>query len=329
MTYRVFVTGSGIAKPAQEFLENEGCILIQGDPADSSGDIARKVRSFGADALIVRQGRIDEDVITASANLKAICKHGIGTDNIDIRAASRHNIPVMYTPDATSGAAAEHTLGLILALTRRIPDQDAKIRRGIFDKTGFSGQELTGKTLGLIGFGRIARRLSELVAPFNLKVIAHHTSSSNEPLPPYISKERLLNEVLSKSDIVSLHVPLTEDTEGMIDTGAFEIMKSTAFLINTARGRLVNEGHLIKALQEGLIGGAALDTFDEEPPPPGSPLYALENTVLTMHTAGNSDLSLMNMAFGAAQNILTALRKEPLDTRLVINAKQITLETCE
>ena len=301
---------------------------MQGHPEDSSADIVRKLSSFGPDALIVRQGRINEDVITASANLKAICKHGIGTDNIDIQAASRHNIPVMYTPDANYEAVAEHTLGLILALTRQIPRQDARIRRGIFDKTGYSGQELTGKTLGLIGFGRIARRLSELVAPFNLKVIAHHASNSNELLPTYISKERSLTALLSKSDIVSLHVPLTKDTEGMIDASAFEKMKDSAFLINTARGRLVNEAQLIKALQEGRIGGAALDTYDEEPPPSDSPLYKLDNTVLTMHTAGNSDLSLLNMAFGSARNILAVLRNEPLDSRMILNKNHLASKPC-
>ena len=324
MTFRIFVTGSGIVRDAETLLESEGCTLMQGNAADSSDEIARKVADFCPDALIVRQGQISEDVIAACAKLKVICKHGTGTDNIDIDAASGRNIPVMYTPDTNNESVAEHTLALILSLIRRIPDQDRKIRRGDFDKKGYKGQELLGKTLGLVGFGRVARRLCELVAPFNVKVIAYHLSGKEETLPPYISKVSSLDEILSKSDIVSLHVPLTTQTEGMIDSDALAKMKKGAYLINTARGPLVNEVHLIKALQDGQIGAAALDTFEVEPPAADSPLHFLENVVLTMHTAGNSDTSLRNMAMGAARNVLAALGNEALSPLLVINADQIS-----
>lgn len=319
MTFRVFATGSGILKEAQNFLESEGCVLEQGDPADSPADIAQKVARFSADALIVRQGNINDSVIGASANLRVICKHGTGTDNIDIEAASRRNIPVMYTPDANYECVAEHTLGLILSLLRKIPSQDRRIRRGQFDKKGFSGQELLGRTLGLVGFGRIARRLSELVAPFDVAVIVYHPSCTDETLAPHIFKVSSVDEVLRQSDIVSLHLPLLADTKGIIDSDALSKMKKQAYLINTSRGPIVNEGHLIRALEDGQILGAALDTFAVEPMPADSPLYRLDNVVMTMHTAGNSDASLRNMAMGSAHNVLAALRDQPLDPRYVLN----------
>jgi D-3-phosphoglycerate dehydrogenase len=320
MSFRVFHTGSGISEEAQEFLVNEGCSLMRGDPVDSAADIARKVRDFSADALIVRQGDINDDVIAASDNLRVICKHGTGTDNIDIDAATRRNVLVMYTPYATVESAAEHTLGLILSLFRQIPDQDKKVRSGDFAKKGFRGQELRGKTLGLVGFGRIARRLSELVAPFNVKVIVNHPSNSEENLAAHVSKVLSLAELLRQSDIVSLHVPLTDTTRAMMDREAFALMKQSAYLINTARGLVVNESDLIDALTTGQIMGAALDTYEIEPPGPDNPLYQMDNVVLTMHTAGNSDSSLRNMAMGSAHNILAALRDETLDPDFVLNS---------
>lgn len=324
MTFRIFVTGSGIATDAETLLRNEGCVLLQGDPGDTATEIAQKIADFCPDALIVRQGNISEDVIAASPKLRVICKHGTGTDNIDVKAASSLNIPVMYTPNANYESVAEHTLALILSLYRKIPDQDRKVRSGKFDKKHFSGQELLGKTLGLVGFGRVARRLSELVAPFDVKVIVYHPSGKKEKLPSHISKVASLTDILTHSDIVSLHAPLTTETQGMIDSRAFAKMKNGACLINTARGLLVNEAHLIKALEDGKLGGAALDTYEVEPPAAGSPLHSFDNVVLTMHTAGNSDSSLRKMAMGSARNVLAALRNEPLDPSSLKNAEQIS-----
>lgn len=324
MSFRVFVTGSGIIKEAQDLMEAEGCVLMQGDPKDTSADLERKIAEFQPDALIVRQGEINSDVISASEKLKVICKHGTGTDNIDIDAASNRDIPVMYTPDANYESVAEHTLALILSLIRKIPDQDRTIRRGLFDKKGFGGQDLLGRTLGLVGFGRIARRLSELVAPFHMKVLVYHPSNTDEALPRYISKVSSVTDIFSKSDIVSLHAPLTEDTKGMVDSVAFARMKKGAYLINTARGSLVNEDHLVTALQDRQIRGAALDTFAVEPLAKNSPLYHLDNVVMTMHTAGNSDSSLKNMAMDSVRNIMAALKNEPLDPRMVINKEKLS-----
>jgi D-3-phosphoglycerate dehydrogenase len=214
---------------------------------------------------------------------------------------------------------AEHTLGLILSLLRKIPSQDSRIRRGEFDKKGFNGQELLGRTLGLVGFGRIARRLSQLVAPFNVTIVVYHPSCTKETTTPHVSKVSSLDEVLSQSDIVSLHLPLLPETTGLIDSRALCKMKKSAYLINTSRGPIVNEDHLIKALQDGQIAGAALDTFEVEPIPADSPLRQLDNVVMTMHTAGNSDASLWNMAMGSAQNILAALRNQPLNPHFMLN----------
>jgi phosphoglycerate dehydrogenase-like enzyme len=207
----------------------------------------------------------------------------------------------------------------MLSLSRKIPSQDRQTRRGEFSKKGFDGQELQGKTVGLVGFGRIARRLCELLAPFKVSVITYHPSNTRETLAPYIRKVDSVEEVLRFSDIVSLHLPLNGETRQLIDRDKLEEMKSSAYLINTARGGLVNEAHLIAALKKGQIRGAALDTFEVEPVPPDSPLYDLDNVVLTMHTAGNSDASLARMAMDSATNVLAVLRGDSLDPRIALN----------
>jgi D-3-phosphoglycerate dehydrogenase len=321
VSFRVFATGSCIAQVAKDFLLSEGCVLEQGEPSDAAEDIAEKVAALAADALIVRQGQINDAVIAASENLKVICKHGIGTDNIDIDAASRRGIRVVYTPNANYECVAEHALGLMLSLSRKIPSQDRQTRRGEFSKKGFDGQELQGKTVGLVGFGRIARRLCELLAPFKVSVVTYHPSNTRETLAPYIRKVNSVEEVLRFSDIVSLHLPLDGETRQLIDRDRLEEMKSSAYLINTARGGLVNEAHLIAALKKGQIRGAALDTFEVEPVPPDSPLYDLDNVVLTMHTAGNSDASLARMAMDSATNVLAVLRGDSLDPRIALNGE--------
>lgn len=326
MNFRVFVTGSGLARCGEDLLKNAGCSTMQGTPTDSSTDIIRKVSTFRPHALIVRQGQITQEVIDACGDLKVICKHGTGVDNIDIDAASARGIPVMYTPDANFESAAEHTLGLLLSLVRQIPQQDRKIREGDFNKASFGGQELLGKTLGLIGFGRIARRLCDLVEPFRMKVVVFHPSCTHEVLPDHVSKSTSIGPVFSSSDFVSLHLPLTPDTHGMVDKTVLSTMKQTAYLINTARGSLINEQDLINALVNGTIAGAAIDTFEVEPPELTNPLCKMSNVVLTMHTAGNSDASLLNMATASASNVLTVLNDEPVDERLVVNKSVLGIE---
>jgi D-3-phosphoglycerate dehydrogenase len=166
VTFRVFETGSGIAQEARDYLVERGCVLDRGRPQDSEEELEASLARFDPDALIVRQGRISRRVQMAAARLKVICKHGVGPDNIDIAAATERGIPVLFTPGANSEAAAEHTLALMLALLRRVRAMDHSVRSGAFDKSSYDGLELSGKTVGIIGFGRIGRRLAELLEPF-------------------------------------------------------------------------------------------------------------------------------------------------------------------
>jgi len=319
MNFRIFITGSGISEKAQQLLIDENCIFEVGDPKDTSEDIACKLRKFNPDGIIVRQGKITRMVLESASNLKVICKHGVGTDNIDIDAASKKGIPVFYTPMANYESVAEHTLALILALIRRIPNQDASIRSGKFEKSKFDGLELLGKCLGIVGFGRIGRRLAELVAPFKMKVIVYHPSNTKEILQPYIKKVQHPEVLYAQADIISLHCSLTPDTKNMINGDSIRQMKPGVMLINTARGGIINETDLFYALREKRISGAALDVFEDEPPRPDNPLFQLNNVIYTSHIAGISDNSLINMGIQSVNNVLSVLKRRRVDVNSVIN----------
>jgi D-3-phosphoglycerate dehydrogenase len=317
----VFITGSGFARGAQQLLREQNCIFELGDPRDAPTDIAERVRRFKPDGLIVRQGIITAEVLDAAPQLKVICKHGVGTDNIDVAAASQRGIPVLFTPRANSESTAEHTLALILALLRSIPKEDQRIRTGVFDKRAYEGQELLGKTIGLIGFGRIGRRMAELLAPFRMNMLVYHPSRTRESLPANIVKLQHVEEMFPQADVISLHCPLTPETSGMIHARVIARMKPGAYLINTARGGLINEADLLLALREHRIAGAALDVFDAEPPAADHPFFRLDNVIVTPHVGGVSDKSLENMGMDAVENVLSVLRGQPVDEESFISKK--------
>ncbi|MFC1660545.1 hydroxyacid dehydrogenase [Gemmatimonadota bacterium] len=323
MGHRIFLTGSGIAEEACSVLREHGCILEVGDPKDTPLDLARKLKAFNPNGIIVRQGEISAVVQAAAEDLKVICKHGVGTDNIDILSATRRGIPVFFTPGANSESAAEHTVGLMLSLLRRIPVQNMRIRGGTFDKKGYDGAELQGKTLGLIGFGRIGRRVAELVRPFNVQVLAYDPLLPSVTFPPHVSRVRDPGGIFHRSDVISLHCPLTEETRSLINEEALSQMKEGVYLINTARGGIIDEDALVQALREGRVAGAALDVFEMEPLPVEHPLLTLDSVVLTTHVAGVSDDSFRNMGMQAVRNVLAVLEGRDVDRASLLNPEAL------
>ena len=324
MRYRVFVTGSGISSAAMQALKDAGCEVQTGDPGDTPEMLIAKLQAFNPHALIVRQGKITAAVQQAAPALQVICKHGTGTDNIDIAAATAAGIPVLFTPYANYESVAEHALALMLSLSRLIPQEDRRIRSGVFDKKHYGGRELSGKMLGIIGFGKIARRLCELVAPFKMKVLVYHPSAKPEPLPPYLTKTVDVNVVFEAADILSLHCPLTPTTRHLVNRETLAKMKPGALLINTARGEIVKEADLLAALQSGHLGGAALDVFESEPLPADHPLLREERVILSPHVAGASDQSLLNMGMQSIQQVLAVLNEQQPDPAVVVNPEVLS-----
>lgn len=264
------------------------------------------------EAIIIRyNGRITEKVMKACPKLKCVARHGVGVDNVDVQAATRLKIPVIYTPGANHDAVAEHALLLMLALSRRLVVLDQGMRRGRWhDLRKVNLADLKGKTLGLIGMGRIGSRVTELAKAFGMEVLGYDAYLQPEEIERRGAKAVGLDELLRQSDIVSLHVPLSSETRHLIGRRELQLMKEGAILINTARGGLVDEKALYEALKHGRLAGAGLDVFDPEPPPPDNPLFQLDNVILSPHMAGVTHGAMRNMAIIVATEVVKVLKGE-------------------
>lgn len=316
--YRVVITGDNLAPEAMKIL-SEKCRVVFTGPYPQPSVLAQKLREEKAHALILRTGKIPAEVVKASPDLKVIAKHGAGFDNIDVQTATALRIPVMTASTANYESVAEHTLGLMFSLAKDIPWLDSRMRQGFWDKTQFRGVELLRKTLGLVGFGRIGRRVHELVAPLQMKVLVFDPFLRDGSLPPMVTLVSQLDELLQAADIVSLHCPLTEQTRNLIGKRELGIMKKSAWLINTARGEVVDEEALIAALQEGKIAAAGIDTFRKEPPETLRRLSEAGKVVLTPHIAAATEEAFVRMGIEAAQNVMTILEGKKPDRGSLAN----------
>jgi D-3-phosphoglycerate dehydrogenase len=316
--YNVVVTGDSLATEAMRLLE-ETCRVLFSGPYPDPPKLAQMLRQEKAHALILRTGKAPAEVIKASPELKVISKHGAGYDNVDVATATALRIPVMTAATANYQSVAEHTLGLMLSLAKDIPRLDTRIRQGFWDKAQYRGVELFRRSLGLIGFGRIGRRVYELTVPLQMRVVVYDPFLGDRTLPPGVTRLTNLEELLSIADIVSLHCPLTEKTRNLIGTDELGRMKKTAWLINTARGGVVDEEALIAALQEGKIAGAGLDTFRQEPPEGLRRLCEAGKVVLTPHIAAATEEAFTRMGVEAAQNVLTVLQRRKPDGDRIVN----------
>jgi len=315
----VVITGR-IAEEATRLLEPT-CDVTCTKPYLAAPEFAALMAEVQAEALLVRgvAGTVTREVMQASGKLRVIAKHGVGVDNIDVAAATALRIPVVNTPAANYESVAEHVLGLMLALAKDIPRLDARMREGQWDKLGYRGEELCGRTLGLVGFGRIGRRVRELVAPFRMPVLVYDPFLPPGPVAPDAKRVEALEALLKAADIVSLHCPLLETTRGLIGRRELQLMKKTAWLINTARGAVVDEAALVAALEAGEIAGAGLDTFSPEPPKDISRLAKAGKVILTPHVAGVTEESFVRMGVGAAEGILRILNGGAPDREAWVN----------
>lgn len=316
--YSVVITGPPIADKAMEIL-SISCRVRCTEPYLPPDLLAKIIDECKAHAILARMGKINRDVIEASPNLKVISKHGTGVDNIDLATATRLKIPVLISPSANYESVAEHTLAMMLALAKSIPRLDARTRQGLWDKPNFRGIELKSKTLGLVGFGRIGRRVYELAKPFDMRVLVHDPIIERGKIPSDVTLVEDLDALLETSDIVSLHCPLNQDTRHLIDGKKFKVMKKSSWLINTARGEIVSETALISAIEGGDIAAAAIDTFEKEPPSGANPLLKSERVILTPHVAGVTEESFERMGMEAARNILSVLKGKGPDPACLVN----------
>jgi D-3-phosphoglycerate dehydrogenase / 2-oxoglutarate reductase len=276
------------------------------------------------DALIVRsQVTADADLIAAGGRLQVIGRAGVGVDNVDLDAATRAGITVVNAPTGNTIAAAEHTIALLLALARHVPEADASLRRGEWKRGPLQGVQLRGRTLGIVGLGKIGMAVAERSRGLGMAIIGSD---------PYITAEQAalrgvelvtFEALLERSDAVTVHVPLTRATTALIGTDAIARMKPGAFVLNVARGGIVDEAALAAALREGRLGGAAIDVFEHEPPT-GSPLLDAPNTVLTPHLGASTAEAQVAVAEEIAEQVLDVLDGRP--ARYAVNAPLLSAE---
>ncbi len=279
------------------------------------------------DALVVRsQVQVDAELIAAGRRLVVIGRAGVGVDNVDLDAATRAGIVVVNAPTGNTIAAAEHTLALLYALARRIAAADASVRRGEWKRSQFTGVELRGKTLGIVGLGKIGQAIAKRARAMEMTVLG---------VDPYVSAEQAalhgvelveFGALLERSDAITLHVPLSRATRGLIGSTELARMKPGAFLLNVARGGVVDEAAVAEALREGRLGGAGIDVFETEPPV-GSPLLDAPNTVLTPHLGASTAEAQILVAEEVAAQVLDVL--DGRSARYAVNAPLLTPETAQ
>jgi D-3-phosphoglycerate dehydrogenase len=284
MSRKILVT-ENIIGPGMERLRAKYEVDWDKDLWRKPDELLRVVGKY--DALIVRnQTKVTADLLKVAARCIVVGRAGVGVDNIDVKAASDLGIVIAYTPEENSISVAEQVIGLMLCLARRFPAADASVKRGEWNRMGFLGMELFGKTLGIFGLGRIGARVALRAAAFGMRIIGYD---------PYLTKNHLtvtethaelveMDTLLKESDFITIHAPSTPETKHMINEDTLAMMKPTAYLINTSRGSAVNENALYEALSKGKLAGAALDVREEEPPKE-SPLHELQNVLLTPHVA--------------------------------------------
>jgi D-3-phosphoglycerate dehydrogenase len=259
------------------------------------------------DGIVIRSAtKLKADIIECAHKMKVIGRAGVGVDNVDLPSATKKGIIVMNTPEGNTISTCEHSFSMMMALSRNIPQAHANVKSGKWDKNKFQGQELAGKTLGVIGFGRIGRAMAKRAQAFEMKVVT---------FDPFISKEFAIQfgvealdvEALCRvSDYITIHTPLSAETKYILNKKMFDVMKNGVCIINCSRGGTVNEADLVEAIKAGKVKGAALDVFEKEPPT-GSPLLELDNVVMTPHLGASTGEAQENVAIAVAEQIRDAL----------------------
>lgn len=293
----------------REILTDAGFTLIDpvGDFALNAADLRRYLPD--TDALMAGGERMTPEMFDLAPRLRVIARTGVGYDLVDLKAATAHKVAVTITPGTNQESVAEHTIALILAFLRNIVANNQEIHHGGWDRRLVS--PMRGKSLGLVGLGRIGRATASRARAFGMTVLAFDPVAPSTDFDAQYEIVRLgLDELLAKSDVVSLHLPLSEATRGIVNRDFLARMRPGSYLINTARGGLVNEADLAAALESKHVAGAGLDVLNHEPPEPGNPLLGRPNVILSPHIGGTDVQSMADMADMAARTIVELYRNE-------------------
>jgi D-3-phosphoglycerate dehydrogenase / 2-oxoglutarate reductase len=258
----------------------------------------------GYDGLVVRsETKVTSKIMDAATKLRAIGRAGVGVDNIDVPAATARGLIVMNAPDGNTMTTAEHTIALLLSLARNIPQGNGSLKAGKWERKKLIGVELLGKTLGIVGLGRIGRVVSARARSFGMNVVAYDPFVAPEQARDLDIEIGPLDEVFKRADFLTIHTPLTAETRGIIGPKAFSLMKKGVRIINCARGGLIDERALCDAIKEGIVAGAAIDVFEQEPPPADNPLLSLEQVIVTPHLGASTKEAQEGVAVTVAEQL--------------------------
>ena len=307
--YKVVVTDPIVRPHGPDLLREHGCDVVVLEQAYASGDaLIQAVRD--ADAMMARSVDVTREVVEGAPKLKIVSRHGVGFENVDLEACTRLGIAVSISSDANSQSVAEYALTLMMASAKNVARIGRAVRSNVWQRDNSTAAELHRKTMGIIGLGRIGSRFARLAQGFEMDVIVYDPYATPEAVEGCGARLVELDDLLTEADFVSLHVPMTDETRHIIGRDELGRMKSSAVLVNTARGGLVDEAALHDALANGIIAAAGLDVFEDEPLPDDHPLTKLDSMICTAHVAGQTQESLVRTSTVAAENILAVLRGE-------------------
>jgi D-3-phosphoglycerate dehydrogenase len=303
---RVLVSDT-LAPQGLEVLEQAPGIELDYRPGLTPAELCQAVA--GAEGLVIRSAtRVTAEVIDAGEKLRVIGRAGIGVDNVDVARATQRGIVVVNTPEGNNITTAEHAIALLVSLARHIPQADASMKAGRWEKGRFTGLELYHRTLGVIGLGNIGRIVAQRAQALGMRVIAHDPHIASEVAAKLEVELVPLDALLARADAISVHVPRTKETVGLLGRAAFAKVCPGVLVVNAARGGIVDEAALLEALESGRVGGAALDVFEAEPPPPDHPLVIHPRVICTPHVGASTEQAQLNVAIAVAEQVRDFLK---------------------
>lgn len=315
--WNVVITAPTVAAQAVELLRDNGCDVHFMDPYPSAAAVAALVAKTQADAILVRQGAINAEVFAASPRLRIVSRHGVGMDNVDIPAGRAAGVMLTNAPGSNSREVAEHAVALMLALVKDLPGHTAAIAGGGWRGAAGQVRDMRGLGVGILGYGRIGHQVTELLAPWGVRITAYDPYVDAAAFAG-VTRAESLAALWPASDILTIHAPRTAETEGLVNAAALAAMPKGAIVVNAARGGIVDEAALAAALDSGHIAGAGLDVFDVEPPPADHPLRKHPRVISTPHVAGVTPNSLVTMATMAAECIVARLNGRQVPPERVV-----------
>ena len=310
MAIKVLVSDA-IAAQGMEYLRTSPGIEVTDGSQWSREELLSRIAEY--EGLIVRSStRVDAELIEAARNLRVVGRAGVGVDNVDLAAATRRGIVVINSPEGNTISTAEHTLAMMMALARKIPQAYVSlVREGKWERGRFMGTQVFGKTLGVLGLGRIGSEVAQRAIALGMKVLAYDPLVNEERAKRVGVTLATVDEICKEADFITVHTPLTRETEGLIGEREFSLMKTGVYVINCARGGIIDEKALYNAIRSGKVAGAALDVFVEEPPA-GNPLLSLEQVIATPHLGASTHEAQVSVAIDVVQSVVRALAGEPV-----------------